>query len=70
MTRQEMTLFIVTVLILLAFTIGGYIIEYQAEKEEKAERRLSRHCDDTDKQRSTDDMEAVYKEHIINEIWK
>lgn len=70
MTRQETALYIFWIFILLVFTVGGYVIEYQEEKKLKAERYEYRHLYDEDKQKATDDIEAVYKEQIINEIWK
>lgn len=70
MTRQETALYIFWIFILLVFTVGGYVIEYQEEKQLKVERYEYRHLYDEDKQKATDDIEAVYKEQIINEIWK
>ena len=49
--------------------IAACIRDYKERKREKQELREYRHFYDLDKQQETDDIEKLYNETILNEIW-
>lgn len=58
------------IVIMALLYIGGCICDYRKRKQEQQEIREYRHLYDLDKQQETDDMEKLYNEIILNEIYK
>ncbi|MCM1286291.1 MAG: hypothetical protein NC213_08045 [Acetobacter sp.] len=55
---------------LMFLAVGGIVCDYTERRDFKYETKEHRHKDDADKQQATDEMSDVYKELIIEEIYK
>lgn len=64
--QQEINLYIIIGVILLIFSVSGYLIEHFDQRRLKAEKREYRHRNDYDKQQATDEIESVYNELGFN----
>ena len=66
--HQEINLYIIIGVILLIFSVSGYLIEHFDKRRLKAEQREYRHRNDYDKQQATDEIESVYNKLGLNKI--
>lgn len=61
---------ILLVVFLVLLAAGGIVSDYIERRDFKHEIKEHRHKDDSDKQQATEDMSDVYKELIMDEIYK
>ena len=66
--QQEINLYIIIGVILLIFSVSGYLIEHFDQRRLKVEKREYRHRNDYDKQQATDEIESVYNKLGLNKI--